>query len=204
MKLIDILVRELPTKGGWPSRADTCGYGKAGGRERLHFAKGRLGLMDNHSPSIFCCHGASEDCLWLSEEVKLSQKPEDSLIITKEQYEAALVLFENEAVPPVGSECEFNDGLNPWTIGTIKYVSKHSIVIELKEPGPDGDVEPAFRPSILTFRPLRTEEERQREETIASMLDSLAGSHYELDEGAAEMILDAIAQGKVSGIKLAD
>lgn len=57
---------------------------------------------------------------------------------------------------------------------------------------------------MVTFRPLRTDVERKREETIASMIESLECSHYELDKGAAEIILDAIAQGKVSGIKLAD
>lgn len=59
-------------------------------------------------------------------------------------------------VPPVGTVCEFYrhqpQGGEAWVKGTIRYVSEHTVVIELFEMGDDGMREFIAHPRTVKFR----------------------------------------------------
>lgn len=198
MKLIDLLVQELPKHGGWP--------------EELNFIAQDSGTA-HHSGHVYGYEKEPTKCFdyWSDQESSNAYgkllfisdtiaSDSNICMVTREEYEKAKQPeWDGVGLPPVGIVCE-REGPNGWLQCKINYVSDKIIVYKMLATGNEhGSGTSAFK-----FRPIRTEEERQREETIASMIESLECSHYELDKGAAEIILDAIAQGKVSGIKLAD
>ena len=61
-----------------------------------------------------------------------------------------------------------------------------------------GDV--TFRP----IRPIRSEVELKREEAVAQLNNFVAMGKFALDEDLAYAVYDAIAAGKIPGVKLED
>ncbi|EBS5669763.1 hypothetical protein DUW29_22190 [Salmonella enterica subsp. enterica serovar Stanley] len=196
MKLIDLLVKELPKRGGWPGGVSEIGqdydgelmfYGRGNARTRIY-----LPLSSDHRD--MCCHNGDK--------------------VTKDRYESALAASQNpawngEGIPPVGCECEFRDNNGEWYPVTIKYASDQLVVISgiTKILGVEQGTE-ITKDIIIDkpkFRPLRTEAERKREIAV-NVIKGLLMFDYGDDPRVndATFIYDAIAAGKIPGVKLDD
>lgn len=187
MKLIDLLVQELPNRGGWPEGVvkihqdydgETWGW-------LVHDDAELLFTLDQVATNARKC-GKKEKC---------------ENMVTREQYESALSAsqkpaWNGEGVPPVGCECECQF-LDAWHVCKVLFVGAEVIVGVI-----DGS-ERAFSVSHTKFRPLQSEAERKRDSAVEAM-------QREADEGdnwiysEYEIIYDAIAAGKIPGVKLDD
>ncbi len=195
MKLIDLLVQELPKRGGWPD-GEEFAYADPDGEIRFPGARGDfypLVTVDNDD---------------LSPEIGMPQ-----LRITREQYESALAAsqkpaWNGEGLPPVGCECEWRDKNVGCIPVTIKYISEQIVVMasptnlcgvqELTEIAKDIICD---KPQ---FRPLRTEADKKRDEALKSLALNIGLNRPKNDGDLAECIYDAIAAGKIHGVKLED
>lgn len=192
MKLIDLLVQELPKRGGWPEGAVEC---------CRHYGKNSIDFYDetgNWDDDCYLKYGKdfAKDCVY--EETLESHRLQS---IYRNQYESALtasqkLAWNGEGLPPVGYECECQF-LDAWHACKVLFVGAEVIVGVI-----DGS-ERAFSVSHTKFRPLQSEAERKRDAAIEAM-------QREADEGdnwiysEHEIIYDAIAAGKIPGVKLED
>lgn len=117
MKLIDILVEELPKRDGWPAKASHAVYAKR--FSRVCFTVGGAPAMTGDDVSIFEDDGADHGASWLSGALLDCEEPVDyaTAIITREQYESALAAKNEGWIEWGGGEC-------PVPCGTIVDV-KH-------------------------------------------------------------------------------
>ncbi|WP_459853835.1 hypothetical protein [Citrobacter sedlakii] len=180
MKLIDVLVRELPKHGGWP-----VGVGDI---EML--SDGTIYFDGDEAPESFklpqCDDGWS----------RLKSARDYSNAVTREQYEAALAAsktkWDGDGYPPVGCECEIKR-IAEWMPVTIKFISDYHTVFKTF-----GGTEGCYQTCSLQFRPIRSEEDMKKEKSIKQLARIMA----EPDTHNASIIYSAIADGKVPGIKL--
>lgn len=186
MKLIDLLVKEMPKHGGWPSNADECTQCVIDGEITLH---------GNCKPRSGIYLALADD--W------------DEVRITRDQYEAALAVskhpvWNGEGLPPVGTECEaFISAHNRGACFEWRKVR----VVHSGDPGSITecivfDIESTMPTWADEFRHIstRAEAERKREEAknvIAELCRSSSSNGH-----SADLIYDAIAAGKILGIKL--
>lgn len=184
MKLIDLLVQELPKRGGWPEGVKQIGQDYD--RELMFYGNG-------YSPKseIFL------DMLSSDHRIRHSY---NGTRVTRAQYEAALQSgWNGEGLPPIG--CEFEYGSHRTKAKCIA-VSYHHVFASKGDPDDeDGEYE-EFLIDIQSssFHPLRTEAERKREGGI----DAIYKYYFRDGRGSAAEIYDAIAAGKIPGVKLDD
>ena len=197
MKLIDLLVQELPKRGGWPKDAEYC----------------HLTQYDRHCLTIVFSHWQTctgNNLTTSKEEMIFSGIGYlgDTLygcIVTAKEYKSALALLQKpawngEGLPPVGCECEVSvDGGRSWC--TYRAINEKNgfRLIEI------GNLTEEFQNNNWIFRPLRTEAERKHEavlESICAVLEMVAQDYKREDE--AKIIYEAIAAGKIRGVKLED
>lgn len=184
MTLLEILVKELPGKGGWPKDSD----------DEL-----TLGI---ELPKIH----------WhLFEEYKSAYMGNE--LVTRDQYEAALtesknVAWNGKGLPPVGCVCEWEDNTG-WTPVTIKYLSDWVVVFSGKcSSGEDVEIAKKLYIDDVKFRPLRSEEERKRDELTQSILDVLDDYDFEMvhvlseKKSVAVDIAERIAAGEIPHVKI--
>lgn len=199
MKLIDLLVQELPKRGGWPDGVDS--------------------IYQDHDGGIFAWTGSPCKLLFRTGIIADNCRPyglDVSIenMVTRNQYKSVLALsqkpsWNGEGLPPVGCECEYLDNNGKWYPVIIKYASDQLVVISgvTKILGVEQGTEIA-KDIIIDkpqFRPLRTEAERKRDAFINAVLDDMRVIPCDLslrDEVA--VIYDAIAAGKIPGVKLED
>lgn len=200
MKLIDLLLQELPKRGGWPVGAAHA-WADPDGEIRFR----GVGVSYDFYPAI-----AQVD--------KLAGVPgifhEDTwrYIITRDQYEAALAaaqqpVWNGGGLPPVGCECLVKVGPvgNPsWVCCSIVYSGSAGIAFVYSD-GQTLDCVGTGREDY--FRPIRTEAECKRDEAIAAIVDFKIGYHSypkAAEEYLREVtaLYDAIAAGKIPGVKL--
>lgn len=185
MKLIDLLLQELPKRGGWPDGCLLVIKNKEEDYLRFRFKDRDL----NCAPGIsFYGYG----------------------VVKKEEYESALaaskqVEWDGVGLPPVGCECEAMmsavDGKKwQWrkvkvALSGIPSAEKECLVYDIET------TRPAW---VDEFRPIRTEAERNREEAIKALqLDEVRTGVF-ITEAEATAIYDAIAAGEIPGVKLED
>lgn len=201
MKLIDLLVKELPKLGGWPDGAE---YARVS-----HFGVGKI-LVDFRFPDAY---GELSYCIGVIARNLIDTGTDvDYHMIRRDSYESALSAskkptWNGEGLPPVGCECEYLDNNGEWYPVTIKYASAQLVVISgiTKILGVEQGTEIAKDIVIdkPQFRPLRTEAERKREAAIEAMQrEADDGDNWVYSE--YEIIYDAIAAGKIPGVKLDD
>lgn len=190
MTLLELLVQELPKRGGWPEGVN-CISTHADG---MVFHDGSI---QSYRFNEFCLDG------W-----KPGKEHGYTNAVSKNQYEAALAASEQpewngDGLPPVGQAIEYSCiFFNPnrpaieqgkWYKGTI--IAYYDECVWTSDNG--------IRPLDNTqFRPIRTEAERKREEAknaIAELCRSSASNGH-----SADLIYDAIAAGEIAGLKLAD
>lgn len=186
MKLIDLLVQELPKRGGWPEGVTHIG-------------------QDYDRELMFYGRGSAMTGIFLNELAIDHRKCGGTgAKITQEQYESALAasqkpVWGGEGLPPVGCECESKQ------FSQVDW-NKFKVVAVC-----DGHVfgfwgngaSTALDSKMWEFRPLQSEAERKRDAAVEAM-------QREADEGdnwiysEYEIIYDAIAAGKIPGVKLDD
>lgn len=197
MKLIDLLVQELPKRGGWPEGAVEC---------CRHYGTNSIDFYDetgNWDDDCYLKYGKdfAKDCIY--EETSGSHRLQS---ISRSEYESALdasqkPAWNGEGFPPVGCECECQF-LNAWHVCKILFVGAEVIV------GVIDDSERAFSVNHTKFRPLQSEAKRKREVAAQALCDSCGGSG-KVDENLGFGIMwldiyDATAAGKIPGVKLED
>lgn len=193
MKLIDLLVQELPKRGGWPEGADCCclsGVDSDGVTIQFRF-------IPRRNEFLFIPDYDHLDIPYKGDATEFITCG----VITKEVYQYSLAAsqkpaWNGEGLPPVGCECECQF-LDAWHVCKVLFVGAEVIVGVI-----DGS-ERAFSVSHTKFRPIKSESERKRDAAAEAM-------QREADEGdnwiysEYEIIYDAIAAGKIPGVKLED
>ena len=200
MKLIDLLVQELPKRGGWPEGAVEC--------ERF-IDEATIDFYDWCGNWPVDCgekYGAIAVKCIKPREAGDGYRKEN---VKKEEYEVALAAskqpeWTGEGLPPVGCECEAFDGVSWFPVVIVgrydgfafawNYDYRKTLTVNEEH--------------SINFRPIRTEAERKRGE-IAQQMCNLFGNGIEIDEkegyGKAWLdVYDAIAAGKIPGIRLTD
>lgn len=191
MKLIDILVQELPKHGGWPVGVKTI---------EMHM-DGDIFFDGDHSPDSFCLPQCDDG--WRSGLGEYSNE------VTREQYESALAAsqpqWNGEGLPPVGCECEAlmpvgDKSLWSWrkvkvVASGIKGAEKECLVYDIET------TRPAW---VDEFRPIRSEAEQNREAAITRLQVESQSEHWQAPISASQAIniYDAIAAGKIPHIQL--
>lgn len=201
MKLIDLLVQELPKRGGWPHDALSITQDN----------DGSLCVWDTNDPHYdgfsWKHHtGNSLMYFWHGEWAMPLASDHKESIITYWQYKAALAasqkpVWDGEGLPPAGCECELISNGTSW--GKVKVIGLDGEKIVIR---PSGEIYYAITPSNKdVFIPFRTEAERKHEavlESICAVLEMVAQDYKREDE--AKLIYEAIAAGKIPGVKLDD
>lgn len=189
MKLIDILVQELPSRGGWPEGVKCIKQGDISGTIFLDRYDGK---------ELFISQVIATDA--------------SKGFVTREQYEAALAaskvpVWSGEGLPPVGCECEWHDrNTKSWIPVKVLYSSEWVVVI--RGVATNGDivelgVEVYGDTDRCKFRPIRTEAERKRE-SIIHALDYILTQAFDQDASLPVELYKSIAAGKIPGLKLED
>ncbi|MHB3890066.1 hypothetical protein ACYBYO_25965, partial [Klebsiella pneumoniae] len=118
----------------------------------------------------------------------------------------AAPVWNGEGLPPVGCECEYLDSNNEWYPVTIKYASNQIVVIcgmtNIFGEKQETEIAKDIQLDKPQFRPIRSEAERKRDaakNAIAELCRSSASNGH-----SADLIYDAIAAGKIPGVKLED
>lgn len=194
MKLIDLLVQELPKRGGWPDGVNEIGqdcdgelmfYGRGNPRTRIY-----LPLSSDHRD--ICCHNGDK--------------------VTKDRYESVLAasqkpVWNGEGVPPVGCECEYslNAGKTWWKCKIDYIVGTQGVVMLCDTFEGVQYVEFSSYGGTLKFRPIRTEADKKRERICDAIYGALTKAERQHNRsGEAEAVYDAIAAGKIPSVKLDD
>ena len=199
MKLIDMLVQELPKRGGWPQNALSITQDN----------DGSLCVWDTNDPhydGLSWKHhtGNSLMYFWHGEWAMPLASDHKESIITYWQYKAALAAsqkpaWNGEGVPPAGCECEFISNGTSW--GKVKVIGLDGEKIVIR---PSGEIYYAITPSNKdVFIPFRTEEERKRDIVVGAIKELFKCSNDPSVDDAT-LIFNAIAVGKIPGVKLED
>lgn len=200
MKLIDLLVQELPKRGGWPNGAEYC----------------HLTQYDRHCLTIVFSHkqvDAVNNPIISKEEMVFSGIGYlgDTLygcIVTAKEYKSALALsqkpaWNGEGLPPVGCECEcyVDEGIIHCVV--VGYDFDGKAVVMRNVPARKYF---SIQANSGRIKPLRTEAERKRDAAAEAIdwympefIPDTTNDYYH-----AKKIYDAIAAGKIPGVKLDD
>lgn len=194
MKLIEILVQELPKLGGWPIGAD--------------------GLYQNAKGHLVGVQG----CIVSPVDIELGIVAEDlHRSVTREQYEAALAAskpeWNGDGLPPVGSKVSFfyNERYN-YNEEIIPQDGQELEVVAHKTTTDEHDVAVCYwdeygggRAVCLvpgSLRPIRSEADKKKEEaieSIASLIDYRNGCSA---KPMAKWLFEEIAFGKIPHIRI--
>lgn len=201
MKLIDLLVQELPKRGGWPDGAEYC----------------HLTQYDRHCLTIVFSHSqvgtGGNNPITSREEMVFSGigylgNTLYDCTVTYGQYESALAesqkpAWNGEGLPPIGCRVEYTckqeDIGHPaiekgkWYCGTI--IAYHAECVWTSDNG-------IRHLKNTIFRPLTSKSDNRKYAAIESLFEILdAGVSASQD---AIDIYDAISAGKIPGVKLDD
>ncbi|MEN0626668.1 hypothetical protein AAIG33_04405 [Phytobacter ursingii] len=191
MKLIDLLVQELPKRGGWPVDNASGLY---------------LFLEKNNITFEF-----DFDCAYF--------KNQHGDTVNRAQYEAALaasqkVEWDGIGIPRVGCECELSNAVEFYTHagstdfdegtivvvgGTVNFGLGNFVAVKVKGTNCITDINPCF------LRPIRSEADKKRKETIDLMdkrfKEVLAAGSTEAMAIFAT-VYDTIAAGEMPGANI--
>ncbi|WP_312740510.1 hypothetical protein [Cedecea neteri] len=194
MKLIDLLVQELPKHGGWPCGSAWIEQASDG---RLFDKIGEMAW-----PSYLI-----NDLRFLVADDWVNCR------VSRAQYESALSAsdvgragssvdltteWNGEGLPPVGCECEMAWSEARFEPCKILYIGEESVMVKL-ERGED-----CYTISTVKFRPTRSEADRKRDEAASSIQIIFDNCNEEDDELAnfGKRLVQEIAAGKIPGIRI--
>ena len=199
MKLIDILVRELPRRGRWPDGADFAvqNYRDGGikfGKNPIEIAisekwnnelwQGEWNFSTQHD---FICHEVSTDYR--------------EAIISRGDYEAALAASKPEwngvGLPPVGLVCEGQFPRHPgisfeWQECLVLYVFERECAVQSKGTSTLHYCD--------DFRPIRSEADKKKQAEINELIDAI--NLTLTDIYSSRVFMDAIRDRRIPGIRV--
>jgi len=200
VKLIEILVKELPKRGGWPEFALAL----------TQDGDGSICLwedVDVYQKGGSWEHPSGTGLLkyWCKNQAMKQAEDRSKAIITREQYEASLAAnkpeWDAEGLPPVG--CEFLFGTHQSKAKCIA-VGRDVIFASTGNPDEKDGFYEEFVISIhhSEFRPIRSEADKKKYATIELMLSTFFGAPpvdepNENDRVAMAELYDAIKSGKI-------
>lgn len=118
--------------------------------------------------------------------------------------------WSGEGLPPVGVECEYslNGGKTWWNCKVDYIVGTQGVVMLCDTFEGVQYVQFSSYGNALKFRPTRSEEERKREKAVQALCNA-GGGNGRVDEESGYGscwfdVYDAIAAGKIPGVKLED
>lgn len=210
MKLIDLLVKELPKRGGWPD----------GAHELFMHSKVSTDAY------FYNVHGGGVPGAFTLDVcgVEYEGTDEEGFGITRPQYEAALAdsddrleqdlnecigaseaqVRNGDGVPPIGCSCEMQDSKGAWL--PVVIIAKNdgftfgwSYDYQLVFFGDKAD----------EFRPLRTEAEKLRDAAeklaVADIINEMKMDENSLrDVIIAQKIYRAVCEGRIRGVNVGD
>lgn len=198
VKLIDILVQELPKHGGWPDGAVEC----------CRFVdEANIDFYDESGNwPIDCGEKYGEIAL---KAVRKHTIPLECEKVTFEQYESALAAsqpqWNGEGLPPAGCECEalFYSGRGEWYRAKIIGHDDGRVIGRWIEGPKEYEILDYISPHGA-FRPIRSETEQNREAAITRLQVESQSEHWQAPISASQAIniYDAIASGKIPHIQL--
>lgn len=199
MKLIDLLVQELPKRGGWPE-------GVLSITQDNDSSLCAWDTNDPHYDGFSWKHhtGNSLMYFWHGEGATPLASDHNESIVTYWQYKAALAesqkqAWSGEGLPPAGCECEFISNGVSW--GKVRVIGFDGEKIVIR---PSGEIYYAITPSNKdVFIPFRTEEEKKRDIVVVAIKELFKCSNDPSVDDAT-LIFNAIAAGKIPGVKLED
>lgn len=175
VKLIDILVEELPKRGGWPEGSTRCMQ-----TDGLYVTFPDIG---DHCDFVAKC---------------MAEGPR---IATREQYEAALAAskpeWDGQGLPPVGCECEGKQlaQLNWNKFKVVAIENGHVFGFW------NDNVSTGLDSRQWEFRPIRSEADKKRDEAVKAMANH-KNDPVDVTENHYHAIYDAIAAGKIPHIRI--
>ena len=208
MKLIDILVRELKS---WPDHIH-CMTQDSNGDLNWHNNKCSPELNDEgvtwkcDESWVYYFHGYETADDW------------EKAIITRDQYETALAAsqkpaWNSEGLPPVGCEYEVMEErersvFSEWTAcKVIHFNYREGNESQVFITDDNGDFAILYGGDGYKFRPLRTEADKKRDEAAKEMLRNANVDYNRMSDASLRnclSIYDAIAAGKIPGVKVED
>lgn len=199
MKLIDLLVQELPKRGGWPDGAIEC---------CRHYGTNSIDFYDetgNWDDDCYLKYGKdfAKDCIY--EETSESHHLQS---ISRSEYESALAAsqkpaWNGEGLPPVGCECVVTPHNTAWGFSSVDDYTGRVLAYD----GEDfwfvmlGGVKVTSRTDKVDFRPIKSEADKKRDAAINNILTIIDCNGVD-PKNSAIQIYDAIAAGKIPGVKL--
>ncbi|WP_044594423.1 hypothetical protein [Cronobacter sakazakii] len=205
MKLIDLLVQELPKRGGWPDGAVEC-------ERYLHEAQ--IDFYDKDGNWGADCgkvygHDFAAAC------VKPREKGDGVRIerVTREQYEAALAaaqqpVWDGKGLPPVGAEVEvrYRHATN------AEWVFFRCVAVDCEAAfGWTEKVPAGLSVSDYDFRPILSEADRKRAAVVTALAKAGGDVHFEYGRKTIDgelsspgwyKLYDKIAAGEIAGIRI--
>ena len=211
MKLIDILVRELPKRGGWPAEAFFAMQDSDG---LVKFSRSGEKIYHDHSDGDEWCSEGGYD--WIRVGVPFegnfrTQVSQDNAtaFISREQYEAALAAskpeWDGEGLPPVGMEIEYKftkvNYRTDFSRGKVLAYGMHNVFMEHWS-SKNEFIQPLDK---IEFRPIRSEADKKRDEAAKGLIEYL-DKETDIDNVfyIQDVIgfYDAIAAGKIPHIRI--
>ncbi|ELQ6160116.1 hypothetical protein R2281_003883 [Cronobacter dublinensis] len=208
MKLIDLLVQELPKRDGWPDGA-ACAVQDL--TKQICFSSAMEGIQFRNE----MWRDGKWQGAWLNSYVDELAEDYATAIINREQYEAALSaaqqpVWDGEGLPPVGCECEAIYGRDAWfKVKIIAHDSGRVIGRWLEGDRNDDLLDYSHQES---FRPIRSEADKKRAEGVIALSrvdPSVAPFEYGAKHSDGSLIgpfwyelYDAIAAGKIPHIRI--
>lgn len=205
MKLIDILVQELPKLGGWPDGIDDI--------EML--SDGTIYFNGDIAPDNYKLTQCSDG--WS----RLKSAKDYSNAVTREQYEAALAankpVWDGEGLPNIGCEIEVNSPRYGWKVAVVTaitdswIVAKYSDGVEFAGCHRSLEGNKGWADNHSIFRPIRSEVDKKRENGVLSLAKAAGAIPFRYGEtlSGGELLgsswyelYDKIAAGEVAGIRI--
>lgn len=201
MKLIDLLVQELPKRGGWPEGAEIA---VQDADSQICFSSHSDVYADKHQTDWYGGDWGGGN--WSNPFIDTIADDRHECIVSRKQYESALAASQKPAwngggLPPSGVECEARLRCNDAEWFFFRCVGVDCGVAF----GWAGKEAVTLGKGSYEFRPLRTEAERKRDAAVEKIKELLMfdyGDDPRVND--ATFIYDTIAAGKIPGVKLED
>ena len=197
MTLLELLVKELPVRGGWPIGSDECRK-SPGGPVEFNYIGSEYSFHTNDVDGNIIHHVNIREYL-----MEISGKSEE---VSSQQP-----VWNGEGLPPVGCDVEFCLDTDKYRVhGNIPENGQVVNVVAHKQTTDGNPVAVVYwddhgggRAAAFinaAFSPIRTEADRKRDESIEAIRLATAGADQ--DKPFNEAIYDAIAAGKIPGVEL--